>query len=145
MTFLFFNMKLIILDFFQPKPPFLIGIHSMQHWTATTRHRVKKKKHKMVSVNSRLKATQIVGERKVFHRQSIPGSSYARKDTVKVRPKPSKTILCYLLHQKPFENDGKCFLFHLKNSSFSRYLSFYYDFLVLQKNGLIRKIRLTAN
>ena len=31
--------------------------------------------------------------------------------------------LCYLLDWKPFKNDEKCFLFHLENFSFSRYLA----------------------
>ena len=39
----------------------------------------------------------------------------------------------------------KCFLFHLKNSSFSRYLSFCLDFLVMYRNGLIKKTRLISN
>ena len=33
-------------------------------------------------VNSRLKATMIIGQREVFHRQRIPESSCARKETV---------------------------------------------------------------
>ena len=36
----------------------------------------------MMSVNSRLKATKIIGQRKAFHRQRIPGSSCVRKGTV---------------------------------------------------------------
>ena len=35
-------------------------------------------------VNSRLKATKIIGQRKAFYRQSIPESSYARKETVDI-------------------------------------------------------------
>ena len=35
-----------------------------------------------MTVNSRLKATKIVGQRKAFYRQRIPGSSCARKETV---------------------------------------------------------------
>ena len=46
--------------------------------------------------------------------------------------------------KKPSKNDEKCFLFHLKSSSFSRYLSFCLDFLVMYENGLIRKIRLIS-
>ena len=34
-----------------------------------------------VSVNSRLKAISIIGQRKAFHRQRIPESSCARKET----------------------------------------------------------------
>ena len=37
-----------------------------------------------MSVNSRLIATKIIGQRKVFYRQRIPESSYARKETVDV-------------------------------------------------------------
>ena len=33
-------------------------------------------------VNSRLKATKIIGQRKTFYRDRIPGSRYARKETV---------------------------------------------------------------
>ena len=44
-----------------------------------------------------------------------------------------------------FKNDEKCFLFHLKSSiSFSRYLNFCLDFLVMQQNGLIRKTSLVT-
>ena len=35
-------------------------------------------------VNSRLKATKIIGQRKTFYRQIIPGSSCARKETVDI-------------------------------------------------------------
>ena len=35
-----------------------------------------------MSVNSRLKATKIIGQRKAFYRQRIPGSSCAKKETV---------------------------------------------------------------
>ena len=37
-----------------------------------------------MSVNSRLKATKIIGQRKEFYRQRIPESSCARKKTVDV-------------------------------------------------------------
>ena len=37
-----------------------------------------------MSVNSRLKATKIIGQRKAFYRQSIPRSSCARKETVDI-------------------------------------------------------------
>ena len=54
-------------------------------------------------------------------------------------------ILCYLLHWKPFKNDEKCFLFHLKSSFRSQdtYV-FVIAFWSCRKNGLIRKIRLTV-
>ena len=37
-----------------------------------------------ISVNSRLKATKIIGQRKAFYRQRIPESSCARKTTVDI-------------------------------------------------------------
>ena len=37
-----------------------------------------------MSVNSRLKATMIIGQRKAFYRQRIPESSCARKETVDI-------------------------------------------------------------
>ena len=37
-----------------------------------------------MSVNSRLKATKIIGQRKAFYRQTIPESSRARKETVDI-------------------------------------------------------------
>ena len=37
-----------------------------------------------MSINSRLKATKIVGQRKEFYRHRIPGSSCARKKTVDI-------------------------------------------------------------
>ena len=37
-----------------------------------------------MSVNSRLKATKIKGQRKAFYRQRIPESSCARKETVDI-------------------------------------------------------------
>ena len=35
-------------------------------------------------INSRLKATKIIVQRKAFYRQRIPESSYARKKTVDI-------------------------------------------------------------
>ena len=37
-----------------------------------------------MSVNSRLKATKIIGQRKAFYRQRIPESSCARKETIDI-------------------------------------------------------------
>ena len=37
-----------------------------------------------MSVNSRLKATKIIGQRKAFYRQRIPGSSCARKENADI-------------------------------------------------------------
>ena len=86
-TFLF---SIVSIDFF------LIGIHSMQGWTANTRHGVTRKtitkrlQHTRnlfrknlqlkVSVNSRLKATKTIGPRKAFYRQRIPESSCVRRN-----------------------------------------------------------------
>ena len=37
-----------------------------------------------MSVNSRLRVTKIIGQRKTFYRQRIPESSGARKETVDI-------------------------------------------------------------
>ena len=37
-----------------------------------------------MSINSRLKANKIIGQRKKFYRQRIPESSCARKETVDI-------------------------------------------------------------
>ena len=37
-----------------------------------------------MSVNSRLKAIKIIGQRKAYYRQRIPGPSRARKETVDI-------------------------------------------------------------
>ena len=37
-----------------------------------------------MSLNSRLTATKIIGQRKAFHRQRIPESSYVWKETVDI-------------------------------------------------------------
>ena len=37
-----------------------------------------------MSVNAKLKATKIIGQRKAFYRQIIPESSCARKETVDI-------------------------------------------------------------
>ena len=37
-----------------------------------------------MSVNSRLKATKIIGQKKVFYRQRIPEPSCTRKETVDI-------------------------------------------------------------
>ena len=37
-----------------------------------------------MSVNSRLKATKIIGQRKAFYRQRVPESSCARKENVDI-------------------------------------------------------------
>ena len=62
----------------------------------------------------------------------------------KVGPSPSKKN-CYLLDWKPFENDEKCFLIHLKSSFRSQDTSvFITTFWSCRKNGLIRKTRLAS-
>ena len=76
-----------------------IEIHSLlnSHYEAWS---YKKKKHKKIkhtgnllrehlqfkdlSVSSTLKATKIIGQRKTSHRQRIPQSSCARKETVEI-------------------------------------------------------------
>ena len=61
-----------------------------------------------------------------------------------VRLLPSKK-LCYLLDWKPFKNDEKCLLFHLKRSFCSQDIYVFVTiFWLCRKNGLIRKIRLTS-
>ena len=53
--------------------------------------------------------------------------------------------LCYLLDWKPFKNDEKCFLFHIKSSFRSQDIwVFVMTFCSCRKNGSIRKIRLTS-
>ena len=37
-----------------------------------------------MSANSRLKSTKIISQRKAFYRQKIPGSSWARKETIDI-------------------------------------------------------------
>ena len=37
-----------------------------------------------MSANSRLKAPEIIGQRKAFYRQRIPASTYASKETVDI-------------------------------------------------------------
>ena len=37
-----------------------------------------------MSVNSRLNITKIIGQRKAFYRQRIPGSSCAKKETIDI-------------------------------------------------------------
>ena len=78
----------------------LTGIHSMEGWTATTRHGVTRKrstkrlKHTgnlfrknlqlIMYGNSRLKATQIIVQRKVFYKQRIPEFCCGRKENVDI-------------------------------------------------------------
>ena len=44
------------------------------------------------------------------------GIPYSQTLRLKVGLSPSKKNLCYWLHGKPFKNDEKCFLFHVKSS-----------------------------
>ena len=46
----------------------------------------------MMSVNSRLKASKIIGQRKAFYRQRIPEPSRARKETVDIDILVTSTI-----------------------------------------------------
>ena len=93
--FLMKNDLLFLFLFF-----FLIGIYSMQGWTATTRHGVTRKKstkrfehtqnlfRKSLQLKdvgkARLKATKIISQRKGFYTQRIPEPSWARKETVDI-------------------------------------------------------------
>ena len=45
---------------------------------------LKKTYSQKISVNSRLKATKIIGQRKAFYRQRIPEFSHARKETLDI-------------------------------------------------------------
>ena len=75
---------------------FLTGIHFMQESAATTRHGFTRKRstntlnytgnllRKNLQLNSRLKATKIIGQRKPFYRHKIPECSCARKETVEI-------------------------------------------------------------
>ena len=64
---------------------------------------------------------------------------------IKVGLSPSKKILRYLLHWKPFRSFEKCFLCHLKSSFRSRdILVFDTTFWSCRKHGLIRKISVTS-
>ena len=72
---------------------FLIGVHSMQGWAATTRHGVARKwstkrlKHTENHFGKNLQSIsviQIMAQRKAFCRQIIPGSSSARKAAVDI-------------------------------------------------------------
>ena len=56
---------------------------------------------------------------------------------------PKQFVL--ILYWKPFQNDEKCFLLHLKNSfRFQGIYVFVTTFWSCRKNGLIRKITLTS-
>ena len=45
---------------------------------------LEKTQSQKMSVNSRLKATKIIGQRKAFYRERIPESTSARKETVDI-------------------------------------------------------------
>ena len=61
----------------------------------------------------------------------------------KVGLSPSKKMSFYFLPWKPFKNDEKCFLFHLKSSFRSQGIwIFVLTFWSCRRNGLIKKIRL---
>ena len=67
---------------------FLIRIHSMQGWTATTRHGItrdrntKRSKHTGNLLRERCLLSLDIGQRKVFYMQKIPDPSFAAKETV---------------------------------------------------------------
>ena len=63
---------------------------------------------------------------------------------IKAGLSPFKKNLCHLLDWKPFKNDEKSFLFHLKSSlRWPDIQVFVTTFWSCTKNGLIRKIKLT--
>ena len=49
-----------------------------------------------MSVNSILKVTKIIGQRKAFYRQKIPDSSCARKETVDIMSMSTVSFLTQL-------------------------------------------------
>ena len=49
-----------------------------------------------------------------------------------------------LLQWKPFKNDEKCFLFYLKNSFLKIFKFLFWLFGHIEKNGLIRRMRLIS-
>ena len=54
-----------------------------------------------MSVNSGLKATKVIGQRKAFYRQRIPEFSRARKETVDIDILvTSRTFICGHLFEK---------------------------------------------
>ena len=64
---------------------------------------------------------------------------------IKAGLSPFKKNLCHLLDWKPFKNDEKSFLFHLKSSLRCPDIQvFVTTFWSCTKNGLIRKIRVTS-
>ena len=58
---------------------------------------------------------------------------------------PTKKICFICFWWKPFKNDEKCFLFHLKSSFHSQYIRILVlTFWSCRENGLIRKIKLIS-
>ena len=66
-----------------------------------------------MSVNSGLKATKIIGERKAFYRQRIPEFSHVRKETVDIdilatyRNGDRKTMQSIRIKSRPFSRKRK--------------------------------------
>ena len=108
---------------------FLTGIHFMQESAATTRHGFTRKRstntlnytgnllRKNLQLNSRLKATKIIGQRKPFYRHKIPECSCARKETVEIdilvtsRSGDRKTIQPIRITSRPVSRIKKWKLF----------------------------------
>ena len=65
-----------------------------------------------------------------------------RSSQITVGLSPFQKKLFYLLQWRPFKIDENCFLFHVKISFRSKFLS--YPFGHIKKNGLLRKIRLIS-
>ena len=60
-----------------------------------------------MSVNSRLKATKIRGQKKAFHRQKIPEYSCARKETVDIDILVTHYSLCFFTGRWWTKRDGE--------------------------------------
>ena len=66
-----------------------------------------------MSVNCRLKATKIIGQRQAFHRHRIPEPSCARKETVDIhilltsRDGDRKIMQSIRIMSRPFSRKGK--------------------------------------
>ena len=67
-----------------------------------------------MSVNSKLKATKIIGRRKAFYRQRVPGSSCARKETIDIdilvtsRNGDRKIMQSIRIMSRPLTRKRKC-------------------------------------
>ena len=99
-----------------------------------------------VFITSRLKAIQFIGQRKAFCKQRILRSSCERKETlgIDIFKGALSGLGQFLENETPLKMMKNAFYFTYRLFSFSRYLSFWLNFLVMYKSGLIRKIRLIS-